>query len=70
MIFFAASIFCATFAPLRDLGLLWGLLVAEVLRKFGFLLFPLQSCVKVEGFADKAACSKLVKKLSVLFVIE
>ena len=42
----------------------------EVLRKFSFLLLPLQSCVKVEGFADKAACSELVKKLSVLFVIE
>ena len=42
----------------------------EVLRKFGFLLLPLKSCVKVESFADKAACSKLVKKLSVLFVIE
>ena len=32
------------------------------LRKFAFLLLRLQSCVKVEGFADKAACSGLVKK--------
>ena len=62
MIFLRCVDFLCYICASSRFGASLGAVSCGVLRKFGFLLFPLQSCVKVEGFADKACLQQVGEK--------